>query len=92
MKFTRNDNADAFGTSLRVTLPGVSKKDIEAVFGKWNESDSSQFPKYGSPLVVTNEKGDIFTLYSCYGEFRIGGSFKLSKYAVEALKKLLAGD
>jgi hypothetical protein len=90
MKFTRNNDADTTGTSLRTRLPDISKKDIVAVFGTWNEK-GDQFPKYGIPLVVTNEKGEVFTLYSCYGEFRIGGFRSLSESSINALKKLLAG-
>lgn len=92
-----NSEAPCTGSSLAKELPGVTNQRIQKLFGVL-PSGVCAHEKYSDHLVLTNEveghhgetadvdfwnglKG-VYTLYTCYGEWRIGATAN-SKFVEE---------
>lgn len=72
MNFTRHDDASAIGTSLLLPISATGRK-IQELFGKFPGARQTR-AKYSDDLIVKHEPtGELFTIYMCYGVWRIGG-------------------
>jgi len=88
------------GTSLLLALPSVSNEMVKAKFGKLPKGLTG---KYSQSIEIINnleepsnaigwtEGTGIYTLYTLYGEWRIGG-FSENKYVKELSEFLFSYD
>lgn len=70
--FTRDDNANASGTSLYETLDGVTTDQLRAAFGEPSYSDSEMDKGYRHEYRFRAADGGVCTLYDRWGTWRVG--------------------
>lgn len=70
MTFTITPKAAIEGTSLLKAIKSSNCR-IKEVFGKL---PTGLRQKYSNHLIVTHgDTGEVFTIYTCFGEWRVGG-------------------
>lgn len=73
MEFIRDDKADINGTSLLFEITAYGEK-VKELFGSFKGLRQTR-AKYSDSVTIRHEPtGEVFTLYMCYGEWRIGGN------------------
>lgn len=74
MNFTIDNDASIMGTSLLKAINTTTGR-LRKLFGCQPCMSGSACDKYTDSFTVRNtNSGEIFTLYRCYGEWRIGGN------------------
>jgi hypothetical protein len=72
MKFTRNDTLPSSGSSFLKRLDGITNETIQSIFGDLPINGGNPSIKYSNDIRIL-VKGEIFTIYSVWGVWRIGG-------------------
>lgn len=62
------------GSSLRCEMPEVTSKRISTLFKiPVSALRAQEREKYSKSIVVKNTQGEVYTVYMCYGQWRVGG-------------------
>jgi hypothetical protein len=74
--YTPTPEIDTGGTFLVAYLPGVTPELLQAAFGAYEvvgvSDDAAEKGYDGQEWYFTSSRGEVFTVYSRWGEFRIG--------------------
>lgn len=89
LNWQRLDDADINGTSLIKILNRISSKAIQTLFGDLPAGHSNLMEECSDHIFLKNDREDlVYTLYTVYGTWRIGGYMEHEKYAEDLAAKI----